>query len=457
MFDAELRRLVNELLETPASEFGRMDVGLLNLVCAPKLPGSENLDIHRCLDRLDSLTAFARASVERNHHRFRSDPDYSHSEPMWRMSLLVTNIKLGFGAAYNPVVIAEKEAGITGPLADSRDMFIHGLLDDDPKRRWGTCASIPVLVTAVARRMGYPVGLTVAGRHVCARWEGGGTRFNAEASNPLGMTVPSDDALRKKIRPWIAGEETSGYYCRTLFPAEEFALFMTLRVESLYYAARYDEAMLWSARALQFAPDDPRFPHFAHHVHELALKHRLRRVHREHRIPSPDGPESFSCNVGDLLAVEERCLHMTIAAHYKEAVGELDEARQLYEDACRHNFFGDNEQRDLQRFLRKYDLRQRDGPLLPPRNLGQPRRMMPRCQPHEEAEKLRSLTDQFERNGELVKAHGALHDLYMFDPADAGVFQHARSIERHPKYQHQLKALVVEQRRVIERSRALRE
>jgi len=452
---SELNYLVNELVETRPAEFGRMDMGLLNLVCAPGLPGSENLDIHKCLDRLDSLTVLARASVERNRHRFRSDPDYNHSEPMWRMSLLVTNIKLGYGAAYNPVVVAEKDAGITGPLADSRDMFIHGLLDDDPKRRWGTCASIPVLVTAVARRMGYPVGLAVSGRHVCARWEGGGTCFNVEASNLLGMTVPSDEELREKIHPWIPGEENSGYYVRTLFPAEEFALFLTFRVESLFYAARYDEAMLWSARALQYAPDDPRFPYFAHHVHEVGMKHRFRRVHPDQKIPRPDGPELFSCDVGDLLRVEERGLHLTIAAHYKEALGELDEARQLYEDACRHNFFGDNEQRDLQRFLRKHDLPRRTGPLLPPKNLGQPRRMTPLCEPYEEADKLRWLADEFQRNGELVKAHCALHDLYMFDPADAGVFQHARSIEQHPQYQVQLKALIVEQRRILEHSRSV--
>ena len=118
----------------------------------------------------------------------------------------------------SPHIRDNRLADVHEPITDSRDVFIHGLLDDDPNRRWGTCASIPVLITAVARRLGYPVGLAVAGRHIYARWEDDGVCFNIEASNPMGMTVPSDDEFRDKIRstPGVPGEEQSGYYLRTL-------------------------------------------------------------------------------------------------------------------------------------------------------------------------------------------------------------------------------------------------
>jgi len=107
------------------------------------------------------------------------------------MGLLVTLIKRDFGIAYNPSIAVDRLAGKPGLLNDSRDIFINGVLDDNKRRRWGTCASIPVVVTAVARRLGYPVRLVVAGRHIFARWEDSQTCFNIEASNPMGMTVHS--------------------------------------------------------------------------------------------------------------------------------------------------------------------------------------------------------------------------------------------------------------------------
>ncbi|HZK82528.1 MAG TPA: hypothetical protein VFC46_15705, partial [Humisphaera sp.] len=55
--------VLNELLETPPDEFGRLDLAVLNLLCASSLPGSENLDIPKCLSRLNRLTAFVKAST----------------------------------------------------------------------------------------------------------------------------------------------------------------------------------------------------------------------------------------------------------------------------------------------------------------------------------------------------------------------------------------------------------
>ncbi len=208
---------------------------------------------------------------------------------------------------------------------DSRHSFIHGLLDPDPSRRVGTCASIPVLVAAVARRLGYPVGIAVAGRHVFARWDGGGVRFNIEASNPAGMTVQSDEEYRKLIA-WKGSTERElnrPYYLRTLTPAEEFGLFMALRVECLPYAARPDETLLWSARSLQFAPDDPATVRLASYTLDLAMKQRLWRT----ELPRSESVElagSSFFQVGHLLRLEGRSLYLTITAHQKETDGESD-------------------------------------------------------------------------------------------------------------------------------------
>src|SRR5687767_6470038 len=150
---AHYANLLNNLLETDPAEFGRKDLAVLNLICAPSLSGSEDLDISHCLTRLDHLTAFVKASTERNLHRFPADSDFGHSEPMWRMALLVTIIKRDFGAVYHPDVRADVDAKRYCPFTDSRNVFIHGLLADNPARRWGSCSSIPVLIATVARRL----------------------------------------------------------------------------------------------------------------------------------------------------------------------------------------------------------------------------------------------------------------------------------------------------------------
>ena len=441
-----------DLLETPLSEFGRMDLGLLNLLCAPTLPGSEDLDIPKCLARLDRLTDQARAFIERHIHNYRRDPTYGHSEAMWRMGMLVTFIKRDFGATYHPGARDDLLAGIDdAPLTDSREVFIHGLLDDDPKRRWGTCASIPVLIAAVARRLRYPVGLALARQHVYAKWEGREV-FNIEASGPAGMTVHSDDHYRGALRGGLTPEQVrSGHYLRTLFPAEEFAVFLKHRVWALRDAARYAETFLWSARALQFSPDDPIFPYAAYQCLDIALKHRVKVKNPKVNIPPPEQSHTFFYNAGELLAPHERSLYLTIVGHYREAEGELDAARQAFEDACRQNFHGSNEQRDLQRLLRKHNLKRRSGPLMPPENLGLQRWIKLRCQPQEEAGVLAQVVRECEREGRILMARDALRDLYMIDPCNAEVFQRARELEQHPLFQPQLKAYI-EQRRQREQN-----
>jgi tetratricopeptide (TPR) repeat protein len=443
-------KLLNDTLEEPPESFGRKDMALLSLLCAPSLDGSENLNINKCLGRVDELTAWVKARTERGLPRFRNDPEHGHCEAMWRMGMLITVVKRDFGASYRPSVREEIESGNGVLFNDSKDSFIHGLLADDPSRRWGTCASLPVLVAAVARRLNYPVGLAVSGRHVYARWETGrrgGLVFNIEASGPAGMVIHTDEYYRESMLERGTGDANSSYYLRTLHPAEEFGLFLSMRVEHLIHGGRYEETLLWSARSLQFAPDDPVFPLVAQRALDHAMKWRLKLKHPETKIPE-DLSKSFIFEVGDLLAVEERCLMLTIMGHYHEAKGELAEARTYYENACRQNFHGNNEQRDLQRFLRKYELPKRTDKLMPG-NLGQPRRIQIKCPPEEEVAALRRLADQCERRGELVKARDTLHDLYLFDPGDAAVFQRARMLEETPVFRSQLQALVERARREL--------
>ncbi len=443
-------KMLNNALELPLSHFGRQDLALLNLLCAPSLPGNENLDIAKCLARVDHLAEFVKASTERNLHRFRSDPDYGHCEPMWRMAMLVTLVKRDFGATYDPSVKVELEANLPSLFTDSRNVFLHGLLDDDRNRRWGSCSSIPVLVAAVARRLGYPVGLAVNRKHVYVRWDNlQGFSFNIEASNPAGMATPTDQHYREFPLQITQSEEQSGFYLRSLHPAEEFGMFCMFRVWCLQDAARYAETMLWSARALQFAPDEPHFANIAYSTAMEAIKQRYRNKYLTRFIPPPERNHEFYFVLGEFLTIEERSTFLTIAAHHAEATGEIDRARQAYIEAARQNFHGNNEQRDLQRFLRTHGWTPPTGPRVMPKNIGQPRRVRLSCPPEQEADELRNLVIQCERAGQYLKARDALHDLYLFDPCDTEVFRRARLLEKHPVFQTQLKSLIAERRRVL--------
>jgi hypothetical protein len=420
------------------------DIALLNLLCAPRIKGAEDLDIPQCLDWLDGLTRHVKGAIDRDIHNYRSDPDYGNCLPKWLMFILVSVIKKQYGATYNPVVKANKNANKISPMDNARDVFLNGLLDEDRKHRHGTCASFPVLVAAIARRLNYPVRLAVAGRHIFARWDGDGVRFNIESTGPMGMVIHSDEHYRDEYVP--DEYKDNAYFLRTLTAEEEFGLFMTFRVECLVYAGRSDETLLWSARAMQFAPDDP-FMYWSLRGFHHAMEDRYKRSNPGVATPKIETVAEFDSYVRPLLTDPEISLYLTITGRIEENKADLTAARRLYEDSCRAHFHGNNEQRDLQRFLKKYDLPRHPRPLMPPKYLREPRWFKLPCGPQEEASLLRKMANQFYGNREYLKSHNALEDLYMFDPGDAEVFQGARKIAKMPEYQTQLKAAIAEQRR----------
>jgi hypothetical protein len=252
----------------------------------------------------------------------------------------------------------------------------------------------------------------------------------------MGMVIPSEDELRERINRTGLAAQGAGYFLRTLRPSEEWSLFLALRVESLICAARYEETLYWSARALQLAPGDPLLPGLAHYGLDLAMKHRIWRYCPREKISSTEHSKASLFNAEEFLRLEERSWYLTIVAHGKEAQGQLVEARHLYEEACRRNAFGNSEQRDLQRFLLKYGLRNGERCVMPPKCFYQLRRLKLECMPQEEAVLLRSAADQYERAGDLIKARDAMHDLYILNPSDGDVFERARDLETRLRGSH---------------------
>jgi hypothetical protein len=150
------------------------------------------------------------------------------------MLCLITVLQLDLGVHYNMATVNDPN------FSDSRDQFIHGMVNCD---NGGTCVSMPVLYVAVARRLGYPVRLVQAKEHVFARWDDPkGERLNTEGAGQ-GMTTYPDAHYRKWPKPIADKEVEEGYYLKSLSPEEELAVFLAARGHCLVDNGRFAEAL----------------------------------------------------------------------------------------------------------------------------------------------------------------------------------------------------------------------
>ncbi len=146
---------------------------------------------------------------------------------------------------------------------DARDQFIHAILDGEG----GTCESLPVLIVAVGRRIGMPLKLVKAYRHLFIRWDdpkgtwnspdgaptpSQGEVFNIEATGP-DVHRPSDAEYRYRWpRPIPTEYLKARIYLISLTPEEEeLAEFLAARAYCLVRNHRIADsvtAMQWSCR-----------------------------------------------------------------------------------------------------------------------------------------------------------------------------------------------------------------
>lgn len=84
-----------DLLAMHPAELEKVDLAVVNLLCAKGLPGTENLDIPAVLARLDEWAAKVKAETQRHLYRV-TDPryadHYAHSEARLRAEFLVQSL-----------------------------------------------------------------------------------------------------------------------------------------------------------------------------------------------------------------------------------------------------------------------------------------------------------------------------------------------------------------------------
>lgn len=238
----------HELLALSPEALAEVDIALVNLVCARGLPGAEGLDIPAVLTRLDEWAERVRSETERHLYRLR-DPQwaehYRKSESYLRVEFLLQVLQEDCGARYNHERIRDPD------FRNSEDLFLHGLVDND---NGGTCVSMPVLYVAVGRRLGYPVYLVLAKRHVFCRWDDGhGDRFNFDGAG-AGIASEPDEYYRAWPAPISEEEIARGEYLKSLTPVEELGLFLGIRGHPLFDCGRLDEARAAYAAACRLMP-----------------------------------------------------------------------------------------------------------------------------------------------------------------------------------------------------------
>jgi hypothetical protein len=232
-------------------ELAKVDIAVMNLLCAKGLPGAENLDIPVILKQLDEWAAKVKLETERHLYRV-NDPryaeHYANSEARLRAEFIVQVLQEDCQVRYNPDRIYDPD------FRDSRNMFIHGIM---PAASGGTCASMPVMYVAIGRRLGYPMKLVLAHSHIFCRWDDVKERFNIEGASNGNVLYDPDEYYMTWPKPLNEVEIASGVYLASLTPTQELAVFLEIRGSCCLANRRSPDARAAFAEAHRLEPRAP--------------------------------------------------------------------------------------------------------------------------------------------------------------------------------------------------------
>jgi hypothetical protein len=251
--DAPALPTLRELLTIPADEVPARayDLAAINLVCAQGLRGADDLDVPAYLARLDYWARQVAVEAGARRERFERNPErFEHSLAFFRMMGVCYVLGKKHGVRYS----AER-AENPDVWDDSRDSFIHGVLGPT---RYGTCASLPVAMVALGRRLGYPVRLIASPGHVFVRWQDDRERHNFDW-NDKGLGTGTDDEYRHARNLWTDRvdlmEQCHPTYLLPFDAVRELAYCLATRAHCLAAVDRDDEALECYRAAARLLPD----------------------------------------------------------------------------------------------------------------------------------------------------------------------------------------------------------
>jgi hypothetical protein len=246
-------RSLEALLTSSPDVVRGIDVAQMNLLCVQDLPGTFAVETDGALRLLQEMANRAKSETERHEYRFKQNPaEFEDSEGFFRMVMLGVVLAEDFRVKYAPgkvVTAADARVG-DGFFSDASAIFLNGLLGP---RREGTCSSMPVLYLAVGRRLGYPLKLVTTKSHLFVRWEDFKERFNIETTG-RGVNRFPDEYYRHWPLAVTDEEIAAEGYLKSLSPAEELAVFLSIRGMCLQEVGRYADAAAAFGGAARFAP-----------------------------------------------------------------------------------------------------------------------------------------------------------------------------------------------------------
>lgn len=250
------------LASLSGSELKSYDIAFLNLMCLENMHGFKREQIDGALKKLDRWAIHVAYETERNFYKFRQRPDdFRAMEGYFRMLVLVSVIQQDFGARYNP----DRDSTLEKPqsddefFSDPRDVFIHGFTDRSAPM--GTCSSFPVLYTAIAQRLRYPVFLVTAKEHLFCRWDDGIDQFNIEATSS-GLNVYPDEYYFSWPRTMTRKDLVENNHLKSLSASESFAVFLSIRGACLLHSENDPKQALEAFRlASSISPSVKNYKH----------------------------------------------------------------------------------------------------------------------------------------------------------------------------------------------------
>ncbi len=85
---------LEDLLRMPADDLARLDIALVNLLCATGLPGNEKLNIAQCLATIDEWTELVRRETKKGYARYLRNPDPNKgSDAVYRLWVVMHTLR----------------------------------------------------------------------------------------------------------------------------------------------------------------------------------------------------------------------------------------------------------------------------------------------------------------------------------------------------------------------------
>lgn len=232
----------SELIMLSDSDLAKVDIALMNLLCAQGLPSSKPLEIETTLRTLDQWARLAQESERRYFPQYQQNPSrYDHSLAKFKAVNLALTLKEDLRCGYNMGLVDSSvmtDIRSTRFFQDSSDLFLHGFMGE---ARAGSCASLPILMVAVGRRCGYPLYPVSCKGHLYCRWDDGKERFNIEIAIQGVDSKPDSHYMAWPHRTNEAEATVEGYF-KNLTPVQVLAVFSQTRAFCLLENGRYAES-----------------------------------------------------------------------------------------------------------------------------------------------------------------------------------------------------------------------